>query len=421
MEFSVEYGVFLFTVRYFYECIPMIKELVQKYLPDCVAFAQELVRLPSVNRVQNEGAVMRYVLQKSFELDIYAQKLEYMSDRPNIVLGKDRKKPRGIWFVAHADTVDVVQTTKRTQDPFGGNIVDGKLYGRGTMDCKSGIALAIYALKILQDLGYPEAAKWIIAVDEENGANSPFGVRKVLEEWFQAEGVLYLFGGNNTGTYLNVGHRGLIRIVVSCVGEEVHPGGVDREQKRKWANAIEAIVQFVTNLQQSRPFYDAPHPYFPGYTTLFTPIHIKWGQKSSVVPAVAEVTLDIRVVPSVAHQQVIDFLESLITQSSTEKIKFNRKYISNIQATVTDVNSAFVQEVVGYLQTKNGGVAVQFKWVWPANETYLFHEKWIPMLTGIWPQGKNAHGNDEYVMVESFLPALTDMVEIALRMRHKST
>lgn len=397
----------------------MIDELVQKYLPDCVAFAQELIRIPSVNRVQTEWAIMRYISQKAFELDIYAQKCEHKTDRPNLILGKHRKKSTGIWFVAHADTVDVVQPTKRTQDPFGGDIVDGKLYGRWTVDCKSGIALCVYALKILQDLGYPEAAKWIIAVDEENGANSPFGVRKVLEEWFQAEGVVYLFGGNNTWTYLNVGHRWLVRVVVSCVGEEVHPGGADWEQKRKWANAVEAIVEFIARLQKERPFADAVHPYFPWYTTLFTPIHIKWGQKSSVVPGAAEVTLDIRIVPSVAHQEVITFIEWSVQAASTEKVTFSMKYLSNIEATVTDLDSPFVQQVVGYLEEKNGWISVQFKWVWPANETYLFQEKWIPMVTGIWAQWKNAHSVDEYVTVDSFATALTDLVQIALRMRKR--
>lgn len=395
----------------------MIEELVKKYVDDCVSLTQELVRIPSVNKENTEWTLIRYVMQKAFELDIYTQKLEYASDRPNLVLGKNWKKPTGIWFVAHADTVWIIDRKKWTQDPFGGEIVDGKLYGRGTVDCKAGIALTLYAMKILHELWYPEAAKGLICVDEENGANSSFGVKSVLKDGFQAQWILYTFWGTNTGRYLNVGHRWLMRVVIACTWEEIHTGSSDWSTKHKGENAISALIEAICFLQQQRPFAEITHEYFPTYQTSFTPIHFSGGQQSSIVPWYAEVTLDIRTVPWCSHDDIKAFLKWVLETHATQKKKFTCTYLSDIDPTVIDTTSPFVQTTVAYLKESRGIDAVTFKWVWPANETYLFARHGIPMLTGIGAQGKNAHGVDEWVSVESFATALTDMVEIALRMR----
>jgi len=397
----------------------MVEELVNKYLADCIILTQELVRIPSVSKENTEWALVRYVMQKAFELDIYTQKLEYESNRPNLVLGKNWNKAGWVWFVAHADTVWITNKTKWIYDPFGGDIVEGKLYGRWTVDCKAGIALTLYAIKILHELWYPEAAKWLICVDEENGANSSFGVRSVLEDGFQAQWVLYVFWGTNTWTYLNIWHRWLMRVVITCTGEEIHTWSIGRSTKNRGEDAISALVEVLSHLQASRPFGEETHPYFPSYVTSFTPIHITGGQYASIVPWSAEVALDVRTLPWCSHDTIKKFLAWVLDSYAWPKKKFSLKCLSEVEATVIDIEAPFVQSTVAYLKESRGVEEITYKWVWPANETYLFARKGIPVLTGIGPKGWNAHGSDEFVSVESFWTALTDLIEIALRVRNK--
>ena len=71
--------------------------------------------------------------------------------------------------LAHLDVVPA--GSGWTKDPFGGEIADGKLYGRGTMDDKGPAIICLYALKILKDAGFSpkKKIKLIVGCNEENG------------------------------------------------------------------------------------------------------------------------------------------------------------------------------------------------------------------------------------------------------------
>jgi acetylornithine deacetylase len=107
-------------------------------------------------------------------------KREY-ADRP-IVVGTLRGSGggRSMLFTGHMDTVvrDPVPWTE--SGPFSGEIKDGKLYGRGAYDMKSGLACGFYALKAVQALGIPLRGDVIVesVVDEEyGGANGTLASR----------------------------------------------------------------------------------------------------------------------------------------------------------------------------------------------------------------------------------------------------
>lgn len=393
--------------------------LIKKYTPECVAMTQELIRIPSVNGQHTEAALVRYVMQKAFELDLYARKLEYESDRPNIVIGENRKKKKGIAFVSHSDTVPVGDESKWTHDPFGGMKKEGKIWWRGAIDCKSGIAVSLYAMKILHELGYPELAKMLVGVDEENGANSAFGIQQVLEHGFDAEGAIYVYGWSNERNYINVAHRGLMRMVITCTGKEWHAGGSDREFRRKGDNAVEGIIDCIYRLQQERPFQHFVHPFFPGYRTMFTPIHIQWGIDAAIIPWNASVTIDIRTLPSVKNTEILAFIDFFLRQISTDTRQYAFHLKSNVPATVSDTDTPFISKTVHYLKQRYQLDTIFFKGSGPANETYMFVNKGISMVAWLWPIGSGFHGADEYAEVASFQDSLHALVHIALAMKAK--
>ncbi len=78
----------------------------------------------------------------------------HMDTRPNVTgvfPGEDRE--RQLMIYAHIDTVPIGDPSAWTVDPFGGEVKDGKLWGRGSGDNKSGIAAALFALKALKAYG----------------------------------------------------------------------------------------------------------------------------------------------------------------------------------------------------------------------------------------------------------------------------
>ena len=136
-----------------------------QYAEDCTAFLQKLIQTPSVNGVHNEGAVVRVIEEEARRLDLPYQIISKDPTRPNIFVGDDFKSDDSLLLVAHTDTVSEGDATKWAHPPFSATVQDGKVYGRGAVDCKGGIALSLYTLKLLADTGKLSRAKFVGVAD----------------------------------------------------------------------------------------------------------------------------------------------------------------------------------------------------------------------------------------------------------------
>lgn len=163
--------------------------------PDVVAILQRLVQFNTTNPPGQEGACVAYIDHLLTGGGIPTSILTLDSDRPNLIA---RVKGRGdappLLMYGH---VDVVTTEGQawSRAPFAGDIVDGYLWGRGTLDMKSGIAMMIAALLRTQSAGKSPAGDVILCVlsDEENG--SDVGARYLVGHHAeQFEGVRYAIG-----------------------------------------------------------------------------------------------------------------------------------------------------------------------------------------------------------------------------------
>jgi acetylornithine deacetylase len=96
------------------------------------------------------------------------------ADRENVVaVRKGTGNGRKLILYSHIDTVPVDPNTHWTHGPYSGDVVDGRIYGRGAADMKGGCGVALVALEILSELGVrfqgDVAAHFLL--DEEAGGN----------------------------------------------------------------------------------------------------------------------------------------------------------------------------------------------------------------------------------------------------------
>jgi len=87
---------------------------------------------------------------------------------------------RSLAFNAHVDVVPVGDGSAWSQEPFGGAVVDGRLYGRGATDMKGGLAAALWAVKVALERGLEPRGDIVFHVvsDEEVVGN---GTREIVE------------------------------------------------------------------------------------------------------------------------------------------------------------------------------------------------------------------------------------------------
>ena len=124
-----------------------VKKIADKLSPDTIDFARQLIRTKSFTEDESELADL--VMNKMKELDY-----DHVSvDEFGNIIGVVGDGHTRMLFDSHMDTVGVNHPEKWHHDPFGGEIVEGKLYGRGSVDMKSALAASVYAGHMIKRLG----------------------------------------------------------------------------------------------------------------------------------------------------------------------------------------------------------------------------------------------------------------------------
>ncbi|MEI6715815.1 MAG: M20 family metallopeptidase [Verrucomicrobiota bacterium] len=256
----------------------------------------DLIRIPSVNPDDNPGTTLTGEAQcanwianwiRTHFSDASVQTPEVLPGRPNIVaqFASNRPgKPR-LLFAPHTDTVSIAGMTI---DPFGGEIREGRVWGRGASDTKGPMAsmlAAIFAAKdILPTLSHEI---WFAGLaGEEAGQHGAHAL--AAKEQFDL-----VIAGEPTELDFVHTHKGSMFISLTTHGVAVHSA---RPEHGK--NAIYQMANVLHLIRDELAPWLATftHPIL-GHSTISAGT-IRGGSKTNVVPDRCEATVDIRTVPS---------------------------------------------------------------------------------------------------------------------------
>jgi acetylornithine deacetylase len=178
---------------------------------------------------------------------------------------------RSIAFNAHVDVVPVGDHGSWSQEPFGGAVVDGRLYGRGATDMQGGLAAAMWATKVALEEGLEPRGDIVFHVvsDEEVVGN---GTREIVERTRPADVTISL---EPTELRLCAGEGGLVHFRIEVEGVEAHAStrhlAVHGGKIGGGVNAIEKTLKVIVALQEleRRWAETKSHPILPhGFDTL---------------------------------------------------------------------------------------------------------------------------------------------------------
>lgn len=380
------------------------------YTNDIIAFIQKLVSIPSVNGINNEVKIINAIKEEADKLELPNKIIFKDPTHPNIFVGKNFDKKEGLLLVAHVDTAGIGDETKWTHKPFGSEIVDKKLYGRGAVDNKAGIALSLYTLKSLQDQGKLDYAKFVGVSDEECGADSVFGARYLLDQGLQAKAAIYTYSGNDV---ITIGHRGQVKLWVNVTGESAHSGSSSWQNGTRGASAINALNNFLTEVNKFD--MSGTHEAFPNYKFKQTVLFIEGGNTTSLVPDKAKCLIDARLLPIHENDEYIDKIIKLAKSFETEKIKFNIEIDTNLPAAFIR-NDEKIVAILKNLSKEVLDIEPEIRGCGPANEGYMFIEKGIPTICGFGVTGDGMHSKDEYLDLDSIPKILKIYTETSFKL-----
>ncbi|MDP2864607.1 MAG: M20/M25/M40 family metallo-hydrolase, partial [bacterium] len=288
--------------------LEIIKE-IEKSKEEQIKFLQKLVQTRSVNPNMDDPTksspydaieleVAELIFNKLKKIGLSPKFEGISSSRPNVIceFGEGKKT---LIFNGHMDTVP----PPRGYDfnPFLGFIKNGKLYGAGASDMKSALCCYVFMAKAL--LKFKKSLKGKIClqfvIDEEPMAASHFGTRYFLEKNYRGDAAIVGEPGMHK---ITIGNRGGYRFKLETLGEAVHTGSREWEQKRQGLNAVSEMTKVISALENFK-FPSKGHPVFPGRKSVLTfPTIISGGKAINIVPDSCIAFGDARILPGITQK-----------------------------------------------------------------------------------------------------------------------
>lgn len=378
-------------------------EWITSHETQIMEFCRRLIQTPSVNGENPERAIAEVIKNEAAQLNLPVFISGDDPERPNVVVSTSNSMPVGLLLLGHLDTVPAGDPSRWRFPPFDAAIAEGRIYGRGAIDTKGGMAAAIYALKALVECGGLQfgCAQMIGVPDEESGATGTLGIRYLTQHGLlNGLGAIYAYSGDE----INLGHRGLLRYKLECRGESVHTGSSAWQDRTAGANAVAGMSRLISALD-ALVFPYSSTPYFEPYRSVVTAgTLISGGTAVNIVPDYCESWIDVRLAPELDRAAFEQMLNVEIAKLKTPKLRFSFTCINDIPAVISNEDAPLIASVESAIYDVKS-VRAKRTVAGPANEGYLLIEQGIPTVCGLGPSGANAHAPDEFVEIQGLVQA----------------
>ncbi|KAG9844625.1 putative metallopeptidase, partial [Aureobasidium melanogenum] len=380
---------------------------------DVVALTQQLVQIDSsspsldmTGSAPGEAKIAAFITQWLHYRGIEAHVIESVPGRPSVVGVVRGSDPNGKSFMLNGH-IDTVSLSTYGADPLSGSLVDGKIYGRGVLDMKAGVAAAMTALLHFSIHGSKGDVIFTAVADEEDKS---MGTATILAAGWKADAALI---PEPTSLQLHHAQKGFVWMEVTILGIAAHGSdaqtGVDAIMLT--ANFLKAVEMYAETLPKDNVL---------GQATMHCGT-IRGGEENSSYAGSCTLTLEFRTVNDDSTSQssaaivkdITDILEKLA--AADRKFKFelpNVLFERKPLLPMAETHPLLVATTKAIADVRSEEVRPTAAKFW--TDAALLSEAGIPSLV-FGPAGEGLHGKDEWVDVESILVVEQVMREVIER------
>ena len=416
------------------------------------ALLQELIRVDTSNPPGHEGQIDDLMAAKlrplGFEIIVVPTPVAGKSHLIARLRGDGSRRP--VLLASHADVVGV-EKEKWTLDPFGANVNDGRIYGRGAIDFKGGIAVFARAVMQLAENKVP-LARDVIFVVEADEESAPYNATWLAQthwadlecEFALNEGGWIMADDQGRVKYVSVStaDKSSIAVILTARGTSTH-SSMPRPDNAIFAlsKALSRLANYETPVQltpSTRRFFatlantSAPprSQYFKDLLGTDTaaqiradreiskdpllhaimrntiaPVMLTAGFRGNVIPGSADATVNVRLIPGTDPNQIVRDFERVIDDPAVSvRLSTPSAGPSRVAASSedTDLYRALEREAKATFM----GAEVTPYLFQAGTDAGAWRNRGVPVY-GIYPypitaeQLTRMHGNDENVSVES--------------------
>jgi len=401
---------------------------------------QELIRVDTTNPPGNETAAAEvlcaYLEESGVSCELYAR----IPERANLVA---RIPGRGdgprLLFLSHTDVV-LADPSEWAADPFGGELRDGEVWGRGALDMKGQVAASAVAIASLAREGFEPAGDLIFAAtaDEEVGAG--FGAQWLCEAYPDAVRCDYCINegsgdrlelGGNAFYLCSVAEKMSAPFRLRVLGRSGHasmPGIADNalvkaaplitalgtyEPERQLTPEVEALIETVAGQRPTSPEEVierareiAPllaEMVEPLLSMTLSPTMVTASQKRNVVPAVCDIVVDSRLLPGMTTDE-----QQAVVREVLGEGEYELEVLESHGGTRSAIETPLWRAVESWVESVESGARPAPICVAGFTDSHWFREAFGTVAYGFFPSrvmgletaARLIHSADERVPVE---------------------
>lgn len=267
---------------------------------DVIELTRKLIAFNTVNPPGNEGEAAKFIGSLLAGNGFKVEYIPYGTNRLHVIAEKGCSEDiPPVVFTGHFDTVPL-GAKKWSVGPFGGEIRDGKIYGRGSSDMKGGLAaMVIASIQAFETGKPPGGVRLILTAAEETGCQGAKHIVATYENLGHASGIIV---GEPTANIPATGHKGGLYLNLTTSGVTAHSSmpHLGDNAIYKAARAISAIEKFSFGVEKD-PLL--------GFPTINVG-KVFGGMNINSVPDHAGFTIDARTTTKVNHRDLVKKLKA---------------------------------------------------------------------------------------------------------------
>jgi len=367
----------------------------------------ELVACPSHEGIENqETETARRIYDFFIKEGMEAELIPVKDGRCNVIARlKGTGGGKNLLFTGHTDTVPPYGMP----DPYRARIEDGKMYGRGVVDMKGGLACMMMAMAAIKRAGIRLAGDLTFAAVIDEEAKS-LGMRAWLQSSRKLPDAAIVSEPSNM--HICTGHRGLEWFEITFHGKTVHGG-----RQKEGINAIQKAAMFINRVEAKLlPELEkkTPHPVIGGPSMNYG--LIRGGTQPSTVAGECILQLDRRWIPGESFDLVLGEYQQIIDELSAEDPRFKAdikvmdiSYMDDTyvhEAMDTDLNDPVVKAAEKAIEAVTGENAVLRSFTaWTDGGLLNYYGK-VPTIVLGPGEMESAHSDNEHIDLAEISPAV---------------
>jgi len=379
-----------------------------------VEFFRGFLRCPSPNPPGDTTVAATYICDFLKREGLDHRVIAPQKTMPNIVAAFDTAKPgKHLVLNGHIDVFPVGDGTGWTKDPWGGELADGKIYGRGASDMKAGTSASIFTYAYLHRMRERLKGRLTLTAVSDEETFGPWGARYLVEHHPEVLGDCVLNGEPGSPYTIRFGEKGLLWLQFKIRTKGAHGAYTHHsESATKLAQKLIGDLEIVGEIKPTisdniARSLDAASEATDkamgkGASGIVSKVTlnigvIEGGLKVNMVPFACRFEADIRLPLGVSRDQVMAEVRKVLKnypQASVEEMNFQPPSYCPPDGSMVGIIQKNVEAERGHTPTPIVSLG--------GTDARLWRYRDIPAYVyGPFPNGMGSH--DEHVALEEYL------------------